>query len=100
MCPSFCVCAAGVRALAGINTLAVTNTWYMQDQNSTEIAYSGVKSNTEAGARAHGARAGGGAASRRVQLRGARGGVQMVHGPRALRPAAGGGVRHRLREPC
>ena len=61
MCLSFCVCAAGVRALAGINTLAVTNTWYMQDQNSTEIAYSGVKSNTEAGARAHGARAGGGA---------------------------------------
>lgn len=34
---------------SGINMLAVTNTWYMQTQNSTSIAFSDAKSNTDAG---------------------------------------------------
>jgi hypothetical protein len=36
-------------SLSGINTLAVTNTWYMQDQNATTISFSSTKSNTAVG---------------------------------------------------
>jgi hypothetical protein len=36
-------------AISGINTLAITNTWYMENQNSTSIAFSDTKSNTVVG---------------------------------------------------
>ena len=43
-------------ARSGINTVAIVQTWYMADQNSTTIAASDAKSNTDAGlARAIGA---------------------------------------------